>query len=95
MNNTNTPLEMMGTYAPSIAATKKSKTQLPEGFVWYSFEWLGDSPDDWDVMKVEGAITRIAKAGKNKGKPIICRGEGKRTVYITQDEIKAAETREQ
>ena len=85
-----TALEMMATYPPAIAATKKLKAPPLDGFVWYAYEWLGDSPDDWDVMKVEGAMTRIAKAGKNKGEPIICRGQGKMTVYITAAEIKEA-----
>ena len=85
-----TALEMMATYPPSIAATKKLKAPLPDGFIWYAFEWLGDSPDEWEVMKVKGCITRVAKSGKNKGNPILIRGEGKKTVYITAAEIKEA-----
>lgn len=83
-------IEMMSTYPPSIAATKKSKSALPEGFAWYAFEWLGDSPGEWEVMKVEGSMTRIAKSGKNKGKPIFIRGDSKKTVYITAAEVDAA-----
>ena len=79
-------LTMMTNYPPSIAATKKAKTPIPEGFVWYIFEWLEDS----DIMKVTGTTTRVAKIGKNKGRSILDRGADKRTVYITADEIKAA-----
>ena len=77
--------DMMVTYPPSLAATKKAK-QLPDGFVWYRFEWLEDS----DIMKVVGSSTRIAKAGKNKNKLIIDKDGVNKTVYITQSEIKTA-----
>jgi hypothetical protein len=82
--------EMMKDYPPSIAATKKVSNGLPAGFVWYAFEWLGDNPKDWEIMKVTGSETRISKSGKNKGEPIIVRGATKKTVYLTRAEITAA-----
>jgi hypothetical protein len=86
----NMAFEMMATYPPSLAATKKVNKPLPEGFVWFSFAWLGNPPERPDVMKVEGGLTRIAKTGKNKGMPILVRGEGKKTVHITAEEIESA-----
>lgn len=90
-----TAIEMMTTYAPSIAATKKVHGTLPEGFVWYAFEWLGDKPEEWDVMKVTGSITRIAKSGQSKGRAIAVGGKDKKTVYVTRAEIKAADVTKQ
>jgi hypothetical protein len=80
--------DMMNTYAPSIAATKKS-LGVPEGFVWYEFEWLGEGAGS--VMKVTGGQTRLAKTGKNKGKPILPDGCYKKTVYITPEDILVVE----
>ena len=80
-------LNMMTKFAPSVAATNKFKKVLPEGFVWYRFEWLGDS----DIMKVQGSTTRIARSGKNKGEPIIDKNQSIETVYITESEIQSVE----
>jgi len=82
-----TPNEMMNNYPPSIAATKKVKGVLPANFAWYSFEWLGDTPDEWDVMKVTGSTFCIANSGKNKGRPIKEKGGIKKTVYVTASDI--------
>jgi hypothetical protein len=83
-------LEMMKSYPPSIAATKKYKGNLPDGFAWYSFAWLGDNPSEFEIMKIEGAMTKIAKTGKNKGTPIFDRSSKKQTVYVTSDDINQA-----
>ena len=71
-----------------MAATKKCKCDLLPGFAWYAFEWLGDSPEEWEVMKITGSMTRIAKSGKNKGKPIFIRGATTKTVYVTEAEMR-------
>lgn len=46
--------DMMRDYPPSMAATKKLGG-VPEGFAFFAFEWLGDRPEEWTVMKCSGA----------------------------------------
>lgn len=71
-------------------AALQKMAPVPEGFRLYSAGWLGDKPADWTVMEVTGAQFRVAKSGPNKGKLSIMVPGTKRTVYVTETEMKAA-----
>ena len=64
---------------------------LPENFRLYKAEWLGSNPKDWKVMKVEGAVFRRAKRGKNAGKLTVMVPGTKLTVYVHVSEMKEFE----
>lgn len=81
--------DMMRDYPPSIAAANKIGA-LADGFAFYAFEWLGDRPEEWDVMKVTGAVFREAKTGPRKGEKCIKVPGTDRTVYVTRAEINEA-----
>lgn len=81
---------MMGDYPPSLAAAKQL-APLAEGFVFFSFEWLGRHPDDWHVMRCDGAVLREAKSGPRKGQRVIPVRGTERSAYITREEIAQAE----
>ena len=57
-----------------------------ENFRLYCAEWLGDQRV---VMKVSGAVFRVAKSGKNKGRLSIMVKGTKQTAYITAEEMEA------
>lgn len=80
--------DMMHNYPPSLAATKKLGS-LPDGFSFFMFEWLGDRPEEWTVMKVTGAVFREAKSGPRKGQRVIRVPESERTVYVMDSDIEA------
>ena len=62
----------------------KKLAPVGENFRLYLAEWLDDQRV---VMKVSGAVFRVAKSGKNKGKlSIIVKGT-EQTAYITADEM--------
>ena len=77
-----------------VALQKMSKSgPVPEGFRLFCAGWLGDKPEEWEVMKVTGAEFRRAKSGPNKGKLCVMVQKTTRTVYVTKtemDEIKKA-----
>lgn len=83
--------EMMTNYPPSLACAAKMKGGVPSGFAFFAFEWLGDSPDGWDVMKLTGAVLREAKSGPRKGERVIQVKGAERVVFVTSEEIKRAE----
>lgn len=80
--------DMMRDYPPSLAATKKLGG-VPEGFSFFAFEWLGDRPEEWTVMKCSGAVFREAKSGPRKGELCIKVKGTERTAFVTREEIKA------
>ena len=80
--------DMMHNYPPSLAATKKLGS-LPDGFSFFMFEWLGDRPEEWTVMKVTGAVFREAKSGPRKGQRVIRVPGSERTVYVMDRDIEA------
>lgn len=79
--------ELMQSYPPSLAAAKKIGT-VPDGFTFYDFGWLGDKPEDFTVMKVRGAVFRVATRGPNKGRRSVKVPGTDRTVYVTREEIR-------
>jgi hypothetical protein len=80
--------EMMLDYPPSLAATKKLGG-VTEGFAFFAFEWLGDRPEEWTVMKCSGAVFRAAKSGPRKGERCVKVAGTDRNVFVTDAEIKA------
>ena len=80
--------EMMRNHPPSLAATKKLGG-VAEGFAFFDFEWLGDRPEEWEVMKCTGGVFREAKSGPRKGTRCIVVKGTERTAFVTSDEIKA------
>lgn len=73
----------------AIAAKAKIKN-LPENFLIYKFEWLGDVEDrESCVMEVIGAVFREAKSGPRKGELAIMVKGTEKIVYLTPDEIDA------
>lgn len=79
---------MMSSYPPSIAAAKKLGG-VAKDFAFFVFEWLGDKPEEWTVMKCTGAVLREAKSGPQKGKKVIEVPGTKRVAYVTESEINA------
>lgn len=74
---------------PYGKAALKKLAPIAENFRLYQAGWLGDKPENMDVMKVTGAEFRIAKTGKYAGKlSIIVKGTD-RTAYVTKEEIRA------
>ena len=84
--------DMMNDYPPSLAGIKKMR-EVPDGFCFYAFAWLGDNPEDFDVMRLTGAVYREAKSGPNKGKRTIQVPNSVRNIYVTAQEIKDAAAR--
>lgn len=80
--------EMMVDYPPSLAAIKKIGG-VPEGFAFFAFEWLGDRPEEWTVMKCSGAVFRAAKSGPRKGERCVKVAGTDRNVFVTNVEIEA------
>lgn len=80
--------DRMRDYPPSLAATKKIGG-VPDGFEFFAFEWLGDRPEEWTVMKCSGAVFREAKSGPRKGKRCIKIPGSERTVFVTEEQINA------
>lgn len=67
----------------------KKMAPTPADFRLYRAEWLGDKPNDRQVLKVTGGEFRRAKTGKNKGKLTILVNGTNKTVYLTSQEIAA------
>lgn len=65
--------------------------EVPENFRLYEAGWLGERPEEFSVMEVKGAEFRAAKRGPNKGKLSIIVPGTRRTVYVSREEILAAE----
>jgi hypothetical protein len=80
--------DMMRDYQPSLAAAKKLGG-VPDSFAFFAFEWLGDRPEEWTVMKCSGAVFREAKSGPRKGERCIKVAGTERKVFVTDAEIKA------
>lgn len=80
---------------PYGKAALKKLGPVPENFRLYEAGWLGDRPQDADVMEVRGAEFREAKSGPNKGKLSIMVKDTKRTVYVTRAEMKEFEDEEE
>lgn len=68
-------------------AAKNKLAPVHENFRIYSAEWLGDRPEEWEVMKVTGMEYRAAKSGPNKGKLVIPVKGTQRTAYVTMEEM--------
>ena len=66
----------------------KKLGSVGENFRLYSAGWLDDQRT---VMKVSGAVFRVAKAGKNRGKLSIMVKGTEQTAYITADEMEDAQ----
>jgi hypothetical protein len=75
----------------STVALAKIKPTDPN-FRLYSAGWVGDYATT-DTMEVTGAVFREAKSGPRKGQLCILVPGTKRTAYITEAEMKAAEAR--
>lgn len=84
---------MMDMKNDSMAVTSYGKAALKklapvaDNFRFYSAEWLGDKPSEWDVMKVTGAEFRSAMTGPNRGKLSIMIEGTKRTTFVTKQEM--------
>ena len=74
------------TYPPSLAAAHKLG-EIPDGFMFYEWEWIGDNPKQWTIMKVTGAVFREAKSGPRKGERVIKVSRTQQSIYVTSDEI--------
>ena len=73
----------------AVAAKAKMKG-LPENFMIYKFNWLGDLGDRENcVMEVTGAVFREAKSGPRKGKRCMIVKGTDRTVFLTPTDIEA------
>ena len=62
---------------------------ISENFRLYEAGWLGKKPEDWNVMKVTGAVFRKAKTGPHKGKLSIMIKDTQRNVHLTREEMQA------
>lgn len=60
---------------------------VSDNFRLFFAGWLEEKPDDWQTMKVTGALFRQAKSGRNKGKLSILVKGSQRSVYVTKQEI--------
>lgn len=65
----------------------KKMQPVPENFRLFEAGWLGEQPEDWEVMEVKGAEFRRAKSGPRKGRLAIKIRGTERTVYLTKDQI--------
>jgi hypothetical protein len=81
-------VDMMLNYPPNLAAMKKL-VGAPDGFAFFAFEWLGNRPEEWTVMKCSGAVFREAKSGTRKGERCIKVSGTERTAFVTIAEIQA------
>lgn len=75
---------------PLAIAAKAKMKNLPENFLIYKFEWLGDITDrESCVMEVIGAVFREAKSGPRKGELCIMVKGTEKVAFLTPDEIDA------
>lgn len=82
-------LENTQTWDVAVAARAKMNN-LPENFMIYKFNWLGDFEDRANnVMEVTGAVFREAKSGPRKGQRCIMVKGTDRKVYLTPTDIAA------
>jgi hypothetical protein len=65
----------------------KKMQPVPENFRLFEAGWLGEQPEDWEVMEVKGAEFRPAKSGPRKGRLAIKIKNTTRTAYLTRKEI--------
>jgi len=63
---------------------------VPDDFRLFCAGWVGDHKKN-DTMEITGAVFRVAKSGKNKGKLSIMLPDTKKTVYVTSKEIREFE----
>lgn len=76
-----------------LALQKLSKTHpLSANFRLFYAGWLGEKPADWQVMELRGAEFRAPSRGPNKGKLSLKVAGTTRTIYVTREEIEAAQT---
>jgi hypothetical protein len=74
----------------AVAARAKMK-DLPENFMIYKFNWLGDITDKANcIMEVTGAEYRRAKSGPRKGELCIQVKNTERKAFLTPDELDKA-----
>jgi hypothetical protein len=71
-----------------LALTRFGK--VPEGFYIFCCGWLGKPNDKNDVMRVTGAVFRVAKRGPYKGMYSILVPGTEQSVYLTDAEVRAA-----
>ncbi len=71
----------------------KKLAPVSDNFRLISAGWLGQKPEDWEVMKVTGAEFRVAKAGPHKGKLSIMVKGTQRSAHVTRKDIVAATAR--
>lgn len=62
---------------------------VPVNFRLYQAGWLGKKPEEFTVMKVDGAEFCVAETGCNIGKLAIMVPGTSRTVYVTRGEMSA------
>lgn len=85
-------LENTQTWDVAVYARAKMKN-LPENFMIYKFNWLGDLNDrENNVMEVTGAVFREAKSGPRKGKLCMMVKGTERKVFLTPDDVKAIDS---
>jgi hypothetical protein len=73
-------------------ALQKIAPTNPDFRLYYA-GWMGKD-NDRQVMKVTGAVFRLAKSGKLKGQLSIMVPDTSRTAYVTPDEMTALENSE-
>lgn len=73
---------------PYGKAALKKMQPVPENFRLFEAGWLGEQPEDWEIMEVKGAEFRKAKSGPRKGRLAIRIRGTERTVYLTKDQIR-------
>ena len=82
-------VDIFAEHAYGKIALKKLGT-VAENFRLYRAGWLGEKPEEFSVMKVEGAEFRAAKSGPNKGKLSMMVPGSQRAVLVTKAEMAAA-----
>ncbi|WP_407304110.1 hypothetical protein [Acinetobacter sp.] len=74
---------------PMAILARSKMRDLPEDFMIYAFEWLGDIINDRAscVLKMTGAVFREAKRGPRKGQKCMMVKGTERMVFLTPDEV--------
>lgn len=73
-----------------VALARSKMKDLPENFLIYKFNWLGDMDDrENNIMEVTGAVFREAKSGARKGQVCMMVKGTDRKVYLSPTDIKS------
>lgn len=78
---------------PFVNIALKKLSPVADNFRFFRSKWLGDKPEEWEVMEVTGAEFREAKSGRNKGKLSIMVSGTTRTAYVTVKEMEELEVK--